>query len=50
MFKRVFQLIKIARKLSISGAIETINQIYNLPLIINLFFELISIGSQKKKH
>ena len=48
MFKRVFQLIKIARKLSISGAVDTINQIYNLPLIINLFFDIISIGSQKK--
>ena len=48
MFKRVFQLIKIARKLSTSGAIDTINQMYNLPLIINIFFELISIGSQKK--
>ena len=39
MFKRVFQLIKIARRLSTSGAIDTINQMYNLPLIINLFFE-----------
>ena len=48
MFKRVFQLIKIARKLSTSGAIDTINQMYNLPLIINLFFEFISIGSHKK--
>ena len=48
MFKRVFQLIKIARRLSTSGAIDTINQKYNLPLIINLFFELNSIGSQKK--
>ncbi len=48
MFNRVFQLIKIARKLSTSGAIETINQIYNLPLIINFFFQVISIGSQKK--
>ncbi len=48
MFKRIFQLIKIVRKLSISGAIDTINQIYDLPLTINLFFNLISIGSQKK--
>ena len=48
MFKRVFQLIKIARKLSISGAIETIDQIYRLPLSINLFFNVISLGSQKK--
>ena len=48
MFKRIFRLFKIARKLSTSGAIDTINQMYNLPLIINLFFELISIGSTKK--
>ncbi len=48
MFKRVFQLFKIARKLSISGAIETIDQIYRLPLLINLFFNVISLGSQKK--
>ncbi len=48
MFKRVFQLLKIARKLSTSGAVDTINQIYNLPLTINLFFSAISIGSHKK--
>ena len=48
MINRVFRLLKIARKLSTSGAIDTINQIYNLPLTINIFFNLISIGSQKK--
>ena len=48
MFRRVFQLFKIARKLSTSGAVDTINQIYNLPIIINLFFNMISIGSSKK--
>ena len=48
MLNRVFQLFKIARKLSTSGAVETINQIHNLPLSINIFFNLISIGSQKK--
>ena len=48
MFNRVFQLFKIARKFSTSGAIDTINQIYSLPLTINIFFNLISIGSQKK--
>ena len=47
MLNRVFQLIKIARKLSTSGAIDTINQIYNLPATINIFFSLISIGSEK---
>ncbi len=48
MLNRVFQLFKIARKLSTSGAVDTINQIYNLPLIINFFFNVISIGSSKK--
>ena len=48
MVKRVFQLFKIARNLSTSGAIDTINQIYNLPLPINLFFSLFSIGSTSR--
>ena len=49
MIKRVFKLFKIARKFSTSGAIDTINQIYNLPLTINLFFNLFSIGSPKSE-
>jgi ubiquinone biosynthesis protein len=46
MIKRVFKLFQIARKLSTSGAIETINQVHQIPVIINLFFSLISIGSK----
>ena len=45
MFKRIFRLFQIARKLSTSGAINTINQIHEIPLPINLFFNFISIGS-----
>ena len=48
MFNRVFQLFKIARKLSTSGAVDTISEIYTLPFIIRFFFESISIGSSKK--
>jgi ubiquinone biosynthesis protein len=48
MFKRIFRLIKIARNLSTSGAVDTINQVYNLPLPINLFFSFLSIGSPMK--
>ena len=48
MFKRIFRLFKIARKFSTSGAVDTINQIYNLPTAVNLFFNFISIGSEKK--
>ena len=45
MFKRIFKLFQIARKLSTSGTIETINKIHEIPLPINLFFSFISIGS-----
>ena len=45
MFKRIFQLFKIARKLSTSGAVETLNQIHPLPLPISLFFSLFAAGS-----
>ena len=46
MLKRVFKLFQIARKLSTSGAIDTVNQVHQIPLSINLFFSLISIGSK----
>ena len=46
MLKRIFKLFQIARKLSTSGAIDTVNQIHQIPLSINLFFNLISIGSK----
>ncbi len=49
MFKRVFKLFQIARKLSTSGAIDTINQVHQIPFSINLFFNLISIGSNNKR-
>ena len=48
MIARVVRLFKIARKLSVSGAVETLNQIYRLPLSVNIFFNIISIGSDKK--
>ena len=47
MFKRIYQLFKIARKLASSGALNSINQIYNVPLFIKLFFDIFAIGSSK---
>ena len=49
MLKRVFKLFQIARKLSTSGAVDTINQAYQIPLSINFFFNLISIGSKNAR-
>jgi ubiquinone biosynthesis protein len=48
MFKSIFQLFKIARKLAISGAIETIDEVYKIPFTLKVFFDLFSIGSKKK--
>ena len=45
MFKRVFKLFQIARRLSTSGAVNTINQLHEIPLPLNLFFNFIAIGS-----
>jgi len=48
MFKSIFQLFRIARKLASSGAVETVNEIYEIPYFIRLFFDLFAIGSVKK--
>ena len=48
MFKSIFQLFRIARKLASSGAVDTVNEIYNIPFVIKLLFDLLSFGSTKK--
>ncbi len=48
MIKRIYQLIKIARKLGSSGALNTIDEIYRIPLILKIFFNIITIGSIKE--
>ena len=40
MIKRLILLVKIARKFASSGAIDTINQLYKLPLSLKIFFDL----------
>ena len=49
MLKRIFQLFKIARKLASSGALNTIYQLYTVPTILKIFFEIMSVGSNKKR-
>tara|TARA_B100001057_G_scaffold362785_1_gene365396 strand:+ start:2728 stop:4293 length:1566 start_codon:yes stop_codon:yes gene_type:complete len=49
MIRRLLQLIRIARKLASSGAVDTVDQLYKLPLTLKIFFDLISVGSEKKK-
>ena len=49
MFKKIFMLFKIGRKLSTSGAISSIYEIYNPPFIIKFFFLIIGFNFSDKK-
>ena len=48
MLKSLIQLFIIARKLAVSGAVKTVNEIYDIPFAIKIFFELFAIGAEKK--
>jgi ubiquinone biosynthesis protein len=48
MFKKLFMLFKIGRKLSVSGAISSIYEIYNPPQMVKIFFFIIGLNSSKK--
>tara|TARA_B100002019_G_C21271239_1_gene602446 strand:- start:2721 stop:4286 length:1566 start_codon:yes stop_codon:yes gene_type:complete len=50
MIKRILKLFQIARKLSTSGAIDTINEVHTLPASLNFFFNCISFGSESRMY
>jgi len=50
MFKKLFMLFKIGRKLSTSGAISSIYEMYNLPIVIKIFFFVIGFNFGDKKN
>ena len=47
MFKKIYNLFKILRKLSISGAIETLDQLNLSLLSLKILFKVFSIGIKK---
>ena len=49
MFKKIYNLFKILRKLSISGAIETLDQLKPIPLSLKILFKVFSLGSNKNE-
>jgi ubiquinone biosynthesis protein len=49
MFKKIFMLFKIGRKLSTSGAISSIYEIYNPPFVIKIFFAVIGLNYKENK-
>jgi ubiquinone biosynthesis protein len=50
MLKKIFMLFKIGRKLSTSGAISSIYEIYNPPLLIKFVFLVIGFSFSGKKY
>tara|TARA_B100000427_G_C15496560_1_gene590067 strand:- start:197 stop:1768 length:1572 start_codon:yes stop_codon:yes gene_type:complete len=49
MFKKLFMLFKIGRKLSLSGAISSIYEIYRPPIAVKIFFLLIGLNFKSEK-
>ena len=50
MFKTLFMLFKIGRKLSTSGALTSIYEIYNPPAVLKIFFFIIGLSLEDKKN
>ena len=50
MFKKLFMLFKIGRKLSTSGAMSSIYEIYNPPISIKVLFFLIGFNLKNKEN
>jgi len=50
MFKKLFMLFKIGRKLSTSGAISSIYEIHDPPIIIKILFFVIGFNFENKKN
>ena len=48
MFKKIYNLFKILRKLSVSGTIEILDQLKPIPISLKFIFYVFSLGSNKK--
>ncbi len=50
MFKKLFILFRIGRKLSTSGAISSVYEIYNPPILVRILFFIIGLNLKNKKN
>ena len=50
MFKKLLMLFKIGRKLSTSGAISSIYEVYKPPLVVKIFFFIIGFSVEEKQN
>ncbi len=47
MLKSLIQLFIIARKLAVSGAVKTVNEIYDIPFAIKIFLSYLQLVLRK---
>ena len=50
MLKKLYMLFKISRKLSDSGAISSVYEIYNPPIAVKIFFFVIGFNFKEKNN
>ena len=48
MFRKIYNLLVILRKLSISGAVDVIDEMKKMPKILKFVFFIFSIGKKDK--
>ena len=48
IFKKIYNLIKILRKLAVSGAVDTLNNIRPIPVSLKFVFFIFSIGKKEQ--
>ncbi len=50
MYKKIFLLFKIGRKLAKSGIVKSISESYNIPTLIKIFFFILGFSIKKETH
>ena len=48
MIRKIFNLLKILRKLSVSGAVDVIDEVKNIPKILKFIFYIFSLGKKNQ--
>ena len=47
MLKKIYMLFKLGRKLGKSGAIDSVSELYNPPILVKVFFYIIGFSFEK---
>ena len=47
MIKKIFTLFKIGRKLALSDALNIVSKVYEIPILIKIFFNILGLFGEK---